>query len=148
MLVLLDLLTAFDTIDHQMLLERLHHLFGVTESALAWISSYLNDRYQMVTVDGEISEPVLLEHGVLLEDIIKHHKFHADDIQLLISFRPRDIGNQNEALNHIDECIDNISTWMKNNMLKLNNEETEVLSKFSIIKVKLQMVRRYNIYCG
>ena len=111
-LVLLDLSAAFDTIEYQMLL----NLFEITKSALTWISSYLHDRYQIVTVDGETSEPVLLEHGVPqgsvlgskeyvmytkpLEDIIKQHeldhKVYADGTQLLICFRPRDINNQTE----------------------------------------------------
>ena len=37
-LSLLDLLTAFDTIDHTILLDRLSSCFGLGESALVWIS--------------------------------------------------------------------------------------------------------------
>ena len=51
-LVLLDLSAAFDTIDHNILLSRLHTTFGISDVALAWISSYLRDRVQCVQVKG------------------------------------------------------------------------------------------------
>ena len=45
-LVLLNPSTAFDTLDHQILLARLHTYF--TDTALKWLSSYLLDRSQKV----------------------------------------------------------------------------------------------------
>jgi len=36
-----DLLVAFDTINHQLLLNRLRLEFGVTEIPLCWLQSYL-----------------------------------------------------------------------------------------------------------
>ena len=47
-LVLLDLSAAFDTIDHQVLLNRLHQRFGFRDLALQWLASYLADRKQSV----------------------------------------------------------------------------------------------------
>ena len=60
-LVMLDLSAAFDTIDHQTLLERLEQYFGITGNTKAWVTSYLRERYQTVCVDGEISQRVLME---------------------------------------------------------------------------------------
>ena len=60
-LVMLDLSAAFDTLDHSILLQRLEHLYGISGKSLSWISSYLHDRYQVVTINGELSEPMLLE---------------------------------------------------------------------------------------
>ena len=40
-LVLLDLLAAFDKVDHTVLLNRLHERFGVTGTALEWFKSYV-----------------------------------------------------------------------------------------------------------
>ena len=52
LLVLLDLTAAFDTIDHDILLHRLERRFGICGPALNWISSYLRDRTQCVSIDG------------------------------------------------------------------------------------------------
>ena len=49
-MVLLDLSAAFDTIDHQTLLHRLEHHYGVTGKPLTWMASYLNHRYQTVCI--------------------------------------------------------------------------------------------------
>jgi len=43
-IVLLDLSSAFDTVDHDTLLRVLTHRFGVTGPALIWFSSYLTGR--------------------------------------------------------------------------------------------------------
>ena len=55
MLVLLDLFAAFDTVDHDILLGRLEHRFGITRKALSWLTSYLTDRSQFVKVANEHS---------------------------------------------------------------------------------------------
>ena len=52
-LIMLDLSAAFDTIDHQILFHRFEHLYGITGKAMTWMSSYLCDRQQIVTVNGE-----------------------------------------------------------------------------------------------
>ena len=54
-LVLLDLSAAFDTIDHQILLQRLEHLIGIKGTALKWFKSYLSDRLQFVNVNDKSS---------------------------------------------------------------------------------------------
>ena len=61
-LVLLDLSAAFDTMDHQILLDRLHIRFGVCGVALDWFKCYLTGWRQFVSVNG--SDPKLLKCGV------------------------------------------------------------------------------------
>ena len=62
-LVLLDLSAAVDTIDYCILLEELHRI-GVRGDALHWMSSYLTDRTQCVSVDDQLSCEIRLQHGV------------------------------------------------------------------------------------
>ena len=53
-LVLLDLSAAFDTVDHNFLLERLKQC-GISDTAQAWLKSYLEDRSQKVHLHGNSS---------------------------------------------------------------------------------------------
>ena len=64
LLILLDLSAAFDTVDHQMLLNRLCTEFGVSAEVLDWFSSYLSNRSQKVTVDGVLSDRFNIDFGV------------------------------------------------------------------------------------
>ena len=111
-LVLLHLSAAFDTVDHDILITRLKHLFGITGKALGWIQSYLSGRTQFVKIGAERSSSRNLFRGVFqcsvlgpilycmytspLKDIVsKHnmnHHFYADDSQIYLSFKPSAAG--------------------------------------------------------
>ncbi|WP_419629606.1 reverse transcriptase domain-containing protein, partial [Thiolapillus sp.] len=64
LLSLLDLSAAFDTIDHSILLSRLSYSFGISDTVLAWFTSYLTDRIQTISVNGSKSLPAPLHYGV------------------------------------------------------------------------------------
>ena len=142
-LVLLDLSAAFDTIDHDILLQRLEHLVGIKGTALGWFRSYLSERSQFVCVNDESSMQTKVSHGVPqgsvlgpilftlymlpLGNIIRNHSVHfhcyADDTQLYLSIKPDEI-NQ---LNKIQDCLKDLKTWMTLNFLMLNTTKTEVI---------------------
>ena len=71
-LVLLDLSAAFDTIDHDILLDRLKSNIGLSDKSLGWFCSYLKDRLQCIVIDGVTSEPVNLKYGVPQGSLIVH----------------------------------------------------------------------------
>jgi len=48
-LVLLDLSAAFDTVDHDILLQRLQTSFGIRGAALKWFQSYLTSHTQYIS---------------------------------------------------------------------------------------------------
>ncbi len=52
LLVLLDLSAAFDTIDHDIHIDRLQNYTGIQWQALRWFRSYLSDRYHFVYLNG------------------------------------------------------------------------------------------------
>ena len=49
LLALLDLSTAFDCVDHDILIRRLQRSYGIGGSVIAWIQSFLRDRIQQVS---------------------------------------------------------------------------------------------------
>src|SRR5438552_12477962 len=63
-LCMLDLSAAFDTIDHNILLERLSSWFGISGSVLNWLSSYPMDSTLSVKVQEYSSSPTNLNYGV------------------------------------------------------------------------------------
>ena len=55
LLCMLDLSAAFDTVEHDILIDRLINSFGVNGLAFSWIQSFLRGRTQSVIVAGEQS---------------------------------------------------------------------------------------------
>ena len=64
LLALLDLSAAFDTVNHDILIQRLQQDYGITDTAIAWFNSHLRERDQRVKIGDSISDPVLLDIGV------------------------------------------------------------------------------------
>lgn len=142
-LVLLDLSAAFDTVDHDILLEHLESWAGLSGTALDWFKSYLKNRNFYVSISqfssqdieitcgvpqGSILGPLLFSIYILpLSQIIttnniNYHNY-ADDTQLYISMSPGDV----EPIQTLNKCIEQINNWMSHNFLQLNNNKTEVL---------------------
>ena len=64
-------------------------------------------------------------------DVIRHHQldvhFYTDDTQLYISFMNNDPEERSTAVARLNDCIKDVRTWLTQNMLKLNDEKTEVI---------------------
>ena len=61
--VLMDLTKAFDTIDHDLLIAKLH-AYGFSKNALRLMKSYLSDRWQRVKINNSYSSWSALLVGV------------------------------------------------------------------------------------
>ena len=144
LLVLLDLTAAFDTIDHEILLNRLKKSFLVSGTVLTWFESYLTNRFYCVKVRNETSQNLPLKYGVPqgsvlgpvlftmytkpLSALIRKHSisYHldADDTQL---YGASDTENIHQLIHTTTHCIQNISSWMNINKLKLNEDKTDII---------------------
>ncbi|KAI2647171.1 RNA-directed DNA polymerase from mobile element jockey [Labeo rohita] len=148
LLDLLDLSAAFDTIDHDILIDRLQNYAGIQGQALRWFRSDLSDRYHFVYLNGESSQLSPVKYGVPqgpvlgpllfsiymlpLGNIIRKHRisFHcyANDTQLNISTRP----DETSKLSKLTECVKNVKDWMTNNFLLSNSDKTENLLTYNL----------------
>ena len=61
---MLDLSATFDTVNHDILIKRLHEELDIADLALKWFESYLHNRVQKFWIDGSISNPFDLCCGV------------------------------------------------------------------------------------
>ena len=59
----MDLSKSFDTIDHIILLYKLHH-YGVRGLPYEWFKSYLSDRSLQTKINGKLLPPTLINFGV------------------------------------------------------------------------------------
>ena len=63
-IVAIDLSAAFDTVDHNILLDVLNVRFGILGAALEWYDNYLRPRSMMVNVGAEYSTKRSLDFSV------------------------------------------------------------------------------------
>lgn len=140
-LVLLDYSKAFDTVNHDILINILNFI-GVTGNASSLICSYLSNRSQIVKLDAGVSDPLPLTQGVpqgsilgpLLFSIytsifmknVKYCKTHiyADDTQLYHSFIASDLGRATEEINFDLQYIYDVSSQ---HSLKINPNKSAVI---------------------
>ena len=137
--IFIDLQKAFDTVNHDILIDKLEY-YGVRGIAKGWFTSYLKNRSQFVSVLGFESQNRLIMHGVPqgsvlgpllfliyindLHSSIKNSKVHhfADDTNLLhIGTSPTKMEKS------INQDLKNLHKWLLANKISLNCDKTEVM---------------------
>lgn len=150
LLILLDLSAAFDTIDHNLLINDLRDA-GITGNALLLLQSYLTNRYQKVFTNksNSTSLPLQLKYGVpqgsvlgpilfslyssKLAKIMQAHgvEYHiyADDTQIYMP-----VTDLTLCKNKLDTILTDIKLWMHERKLKLNEGKTEIILINGLLK--------------
>ena len=136
--VFVDLSKAFDTVNHQILINKLKY-FGITKIYLEWFRSYLNNRKQFISYDnnkisslqnvscgvpqGSILGPLLFLLYVndlyKASSILKPIMF-ADDTNFFYSNK-----NIKQLFHVMNQELLNIQTWFNANKLSLNITKTK-----------------------
>ena len=122
--VFLDLQKAFDTINHNILIKKLD-LYGLQKPALNLLGSYLENRFQMCTVNGVLSKKNLVTCGIpqgsilgpllfliYINDLpssLEHSssRMFADDTTLTVS--GKSLHDVEVAINH---DLSNVNQWL------------------------------------
>ena len=141
-LALLDLSSAFDTIDHTILIHRLTYI-GITGTAHKWLSSFITNRTSSVLVHSTRSSSRLVTHGVSQGSVLGPILFniyiipllhlisnspvsfhtYADDIQLYVKCTE----NVNFAPDIFSSTITTIHNWLTINSLVFNPIKTDAI---------------------
>ena len=135
-LVFIDLRKAFDTVDHQILLEKLM-LYGVQQCELSWFKSYLTNCKQFCMINGTESDIGDIDIGIpqgsclgpllfilYISDLPQAIKqstisMYADDTSLCYQS-----SNMTQLIEAINMDVKELDTWLQGNKLSLNVAKT------------------------
>ena len=163
LLLLIDFSKAFDMVEHTILLRKLEH-YGIRGLALKWMTSYLNNRSQFVSLSGVNSSIKHMQYGVPqgsilgpllfiiyindLPNIFNRAKFilYADDANIIING-----ANIADIVQQLNELCNILPYWVISNGLALNLKKTkymlfsrqniELPDEFKILNKKIDRVK-------
>ena len=152
LVVFVDLKKPFDTVHHEILLQKLK-LVGITGSAFLLLKSYLTGRTQRCEVNGSISGGNVVKCGVPQGSILGPLFFllYINDLPACLSkTKPRlfaddtNITEAGECLSDLEDAVNSdlemLRKWLMANKLSLNVAKTE----FQIIGTK-QMLKKASV---
>jgi hypothetical protein len=137
--IYLDYAKAFDKVDHQILLQKLH-AYGIRGKMLMWLNSYLSNRWQTVVINGEHSQSAKVISGVPqgtvlgpvlfilflndLEACIQHSiiSSFADDTRLKKAI------NVTSDTRLLQKDLDHSIQWSDESNMKLHQNKFELVS--------------------
>ena len=131
-----DIKKCFDTINHELLLRKLHH-YGIRNNELNWFRSYLSGRSQYVKCNGELSSQRNVSIGVpqgstlgpllfiiFINDISQNvglgtTNLFADDT--LVYCHASSVKELNENLQN---CVNDVVKWYRQNNIVINSDKS------------------------
>ena len=138
--VMIDLRKAFDLIDHKVLLKKLS-LYGCSLNTVAWLSSYLYNRSQVVSLGNLYSESSDVQYGVPQGSILGPLLFlvFVNDMPLQLHNSDADmyaddttVHTSGSTLTIVEDILNtdlhNIETWCTSNGLVINCNKTKCMT--------------------
>ena len=145
------------------LVQLMHDEFGISSTPLKWIESYLTDRTMRVKIDNSSSDTIPLRFGVpqgscagpviftmyiaALNRVVRKYPAdlygYADDHKVAFRIQAGNHQSESSIIHHLNNCLDNIITWMTKYKLKMNNAKTEIIAygtKHQLKKLKITSV--------
>ena len=137
--IYLDYAKAFDKVDHQLLLNKLHS-YGIRGKLLMWLNSYLSNRWQTVVINGKHSLPAKVISGVPQGTVLGPILFilYLNDLETCIhhsiisSFA--DDTRLKRAINTVQDTtllqtdLENSTNWSEANNMKLHQSKFELVT--------------------
>ena len=137
---------AFDTVDHDLLLDILHNKYGITDTALQWYQSYLRPQGMKVHINDAYSSIRRLNYSVPqgsasdanlftaycapLESVIPAGitiNGFANDHSIRKPFNADNQDQESQSILLMMDMVANIASWMNTMHLKLNPDKTEFI---------------------
>ena len=146
-MILIDLQKAFDTIDHDVLLQKLYAI-GFSKHTVNWFQSYSSSRSFLVHVGNNFSQPASVSCGVpqgsilgpLLFLIYVNYMSQAVKCDLFLYAADTCLVCQHKDINKIEnqlnEDFSNICDWFVDNKLSIHFGEVKTKSILFASKFK------------
>ena len=162
--VFLDFSKAFDTVDHNILLQKMDK-YGICDVELQWFKDYLSNRMQYVTYNNYKSSQAKIHCGVpqgsilgpilfllYINDLTSVSEYcfsvlFADDTNMFITGKDMDV-----LCHQLNEDLRNVQEWLQCNKLSLNVLKTHYMvftprnRVIDDIDVKIQGIQIQRVY--
>ena len=161
-LVALDLSTAFDTVDHSVLLNVLYNQFEITGNALNWYDTYLRPHQCYVEITGSRSQSRMIDFSVpqgncagpvlysiyasTLQTVIPEGinlNGLVDDHNVKKAFKTGNKIDEEEVISDLEMCTTRINNWMNVNRLKMNMDKMKFIlfgSRYHLFKCETSSI--------
>lgn len=157
--IFVDITKAFDTVDHKLLLNKMHNI-GIRGVAYNWFYSYLKDRSHITKICDQHSDPAEIQYGIPQGSVLSGPLFliyinslcegsfkgslvaFADDIALLYARK-----NIKDTQDHMEKDLRGLHWWFTTNYMEMSSKTKFIIFNASHHKHEIPDLKYHNINC-